>query len=156
MNQVQDVMSRQVITVKPDMDIHTLARTLTAAHISGAPVVDDEGQLVGVVSLYDLVAHEGQVGDTETAAYWHGEPRLPGGYSMIDLSQSETTVAHIMTEAVYSIDEKAGLVELCDFFLKGEIHRMLVTRDGHLTGIVTPTDLIRCLRHQLTLPIPAS
>ncbi|MBT9587247.1 CBS domain-containing protein [bacterium] len=156
MLQVRDVMSRDVLTVNTDMDIHTLARTLTAAHISGAPVLDGKGELVGVVSLHDLVHHEGQVGDTETAAYWHGEPRLPGGYNLVDLSKSETTVEQIMTPAVYSLDEDAGLVELCDFFLKGEIHRVLVTHKGKLVGIVTPTDMIRCLRHQLTLPIPAS
>ena len=156
MLQVRDVMSRDLMTVSTEMDIHTLARKLTSAHISGAPVIDAQGQLVGVVSLHDLVAHEGQVGDTETAAYWHGDPKLPRGFNLMDLSQSETTVAHIMTPAVYSIDENAGLVELCDFFLKGEIHRVLVTRKGELVGIVTPTDLIRCLRHQITLPIPAS
>lgn len=154
MLQVRDVMSTEVLTVTTDMDIHTLARKLTEAHISGAPVVDARGSLVGVVSLYDLAHHEGQVGDTETAAYWHGDPRLPAGYSMLDLSQSETTVEQIMTPAVYSLDERAGLVELCDFFLRGDIHRVLVTRRGKLVGIVTPTDLIRCLRKQITLPQP--
>ena len=149
MKQVRDVMSRQLLTVTTEMDIHSLARKLTGAHISGAPVVDGQGKLVGVVSLYDLACHEGQVGDTETAAYWHGEPRLPGGYSLLDLSESETTVEQIMTPAVYSLDEAASLSDLCDFFLKGEIHRVLVTHQGKLTGIVTPTDMIRCLRSQL-------
>lgn len=153
MQQVRDIMSSDVLTVSTDMDIHTLARTLTGAHISGAPVVDRLGKLVGVVSLYDLAFHEGQVGDTETAAYWHGEPRLPGGYSLLDLSQSETTVGHIMTPALYSIDEKAGLVELCDFFLKGEIHRVLVTRRDKLVGIVTATDMIRAMRQLLSQPV---
>ena len=76
---VAEIMTRKVVTVGPDLDIHSLARTLTQARVSGAPVVDDEGHLIGVVSLSDLVAHEGQVGDTETAAYWHADPRLPGG-----------------------------------------------------------------------------
>jgi CBS domain-containing protein len=146
---VADIMTREVITVRPDLDIHSLARLLTQAHVSGAPVVDDQGHLVGVVSLSDLVAHEGQVGDTETAAYWHGDPRLPGGYSMVDLSQSETQVHHIMTPATFHIDRGVGLLELCDFFLLGQIHRVLVTDQGRLVGIVTPTDLLRAIRPML-------
>lgn len=154
MLKVCDIMSPKVLTVDDTMDIHSLARKLTEERISGAPVIDENAQLVGVVSLYDLVKHEGQVGDTETAPYWHGDSRLPGGYHQVDLSESITTVAQIMTPAVYSIDEQAGLVELCDFFLKGEIHRVLVTRGEKLVGIVTPTDLISCLREQLTLATP--
>lgn len=153
MQQVRDLMSRNVLTVTADLDIQSLARKLAAAHISGAPVVDDKGKLIGVVSRHDLASHERPAGGSETAAYWQGDPRLPGGYSVLDLSQSEKTVEQIMTPAVYSIDEDAGLVELCDFFLKGEIHRVLVTRKGKLAGIVTPTDMIRCLRQQLTQPI---
>lgn len=142
-------MTKNVITVREDLDIHSLARKLTGHHISGAPVVSDSGELVGVVSLHDLAHHEGQVGDTETAAYWHGDPRLPGGFSMVDLSQSETTVGQIMTPAVYTIDENASLRELCDLILQGDIHRVLVTHQNNLVGIATATDLVKAFRATL-------
>jgi len=149
MQKAKDIMTREVLTVPQTMDIHTLARTLSTARISGAPVVGEHGELVGVVSLHDLVHHEGQVGDTETAAYWHSDPRLPRGYNLMDLSQSETTVEQIMTPAVYSVSENASLSEVCDYFLKGEIHRVLVTEGGKLRGIITPTDMIRCFQKHL-------
>jgi CBS domain-containing protein len=154
MLKVTDIMTTKVITVDDTMDIHSLSRKLISERISGAPVINENGQLVGVVSLYDLVKHEGQVGDTESAPYWFGNSRLPAGYHEEDLSESTTIVQQIMTPAVHSIDEQAGLIELCDFFLNGDIHRVLVTKDEKLVGIVTPSDVIGCLREQLTQPHP--
>ena len=145
---VRDIMSTELITVNENTDIHSLARLLTEARISGCPVVDDRGQPVGVVSLHDLVRRQGEVGDSPSA-YWQGGPGLPRGYSLTDVSPSTVKVGEIMTPACYSIDEMADLVELCEFFLKGEIHRVLVTRHDKLVGIVTSTDIIRVLHHKL-------
>lgn len=149
---VRDLMCPEVITVKEGMDIHSLARLLTEARITGCPVVNEQEELVGVVSLFDLASHQAAVGDAEAASYWQSNPRLPGGYSVQDLSRSQTTVAQVMTPACYSVDWETEVADLCDFFLKGEIHRVLVTRGGKLAGIVTGTDLLRLLR-QMLLPV---
>ena len=149
MLQVKDVMSRDVLTTTEDTDIHSVARMLTDYRISGAPVVDKKGNPVGVISLHDLAFHQGQVGDSQAAAYWHDQPAMSKGFSVHDLSKSTTLVKDVMTPAVHSIDQDASLVELCDFFTKGMIHRVLVTQGGELVGIVTTSDLVGVLKKLL-------
>lgn len=144
---VRDIMSRNVVTIDEDADVQALVRLLTEKRISGCPVTNRRGKLVGVVSLYDLALRDGE----SAAQYWQGSPILPRGYSLQDFSsESSVLVGQIMTPAIYSISEDADLQQLCDFFLEGEIHRVLVTDDKEeLVGIVTGTDLIRVLREQL-------
>lgn len=144
---VRDIMSRNVVTIDEDADVQALVRLLSEKRISGCPVTDRKGKLVGVVSLYDLALRDGE----SAAQYWQGNPTLPRGYSLQDFSaQSTVQVSQIMTPAIFSISQDADLQQLCDFFLEGEIHRVLVTDEREeLVGIVTGSDLIRVLRDRL-------
>ena len=64
-----DVMTRAVITVKPETSIHEIAKLLCDHHISGVPVIDDEERLLGIVSEGDLIGH----------AHWPVNSVDPGG-----------------------------------------------------------------------------
>src|SRR5262245_59063032 len=62
---VQDVMTADVVTARPDMSLKEAARTMTTHGISGMPVLDDEGFVVGVISEADLIAKEAQEPETD-------------------------------------------------------------------------------------------
>ncbi|MBI3928216.1 MAG: CBS domain-containing protein [Armatimonadetes bacterium] len=154
---VEDLMQKEVVCVPLEMSITELARLLTSRRISGAPVIDPDGKLVGVVSLVDVAIHVSQAEMDLTPVHYSGRWWKDGGIDqdslfdgfMVQEFSSSTSVADIMTPAAYQIAEDAELLELVDLMLAGGIHRAIVTRGGQVVGIVTTTDLMRFLRGHL-------
>lgn len=129
----KDLMTRQVATLTPLTTIGEAARFLTDQRISGAPVVDARGNILGVVSQTDLVRHQsGKAPDG-----WPGEPSAVDG--------AEVPVVSVMTGAVVTCEEDTPLDEVARLMLDRRIHRVLVTRQGKLCGIVTAMDLLRAV-----------
>lgn len=135
----KSVMKRKVITVKENLLASELARLFEAKHISGAPVVDPAGRLVGVVSKSDLVRHECE----GTDLYKDSDEPLPKGFHVEN--PDRTTVADIMTPAVIEATEDAPASQLARLMRKRHIHRVFITRDKRLKGIVTTLDLLKLL-----------
>ncbi|MBM3465481.1 MAG: CBS domain-containing protein [Armatimonadetes bacterium] len=140
------------------MPLDELAQLLTTRMISGAPVVDEDGEVVGVVSLADLVANaaRGQ-GEAQIASHpryysdaWVDEAVLDG-FSVEQVSSS-MLVMDIMTPVVYVVDEKDTLPRLVDLLLTARVHRAMVTDGDSVTGIVTTMDLIRAIPTLMGVP----
>lgn len=153
MKVAKDIMSTNLVSVLEETTLPTLSKMLREKDISGVPVLDRTGRPVGVVSMYDLLNVGGREADpdAEASQYWATSPRLPKGFHELDGAKAHMTVGDIMTPAVYSVEESTPIAEICDFFTNGQIHRVLVTRGGELTGIITATDLIAELKAILTL-----
>lgn len=111
-------MKRRVVTVASETPLAEVALILDRRQISGMPVLSRKGHILGVVSRTDLLRH-----DTE---------REPG-----------LTAADAMTPWAVSLEETTPVDELARQMLSKRIHRILVTRDGRLVGIVTSLDLLR-------------
>lgn len=160
MKTLKDVMKRDVITVPPDMPVSELAGLLTNRMISGAPVVDASGQVLGVVSLSDVAGFSatGRTGLETDRNLYYGVPEmedyLVGFFTVHDLAP-EATVADIMTSAVYTLGEGATVLEAADLMRSSRIHRILVTEEGRPTGIVTTMDLVGALCDLLREPAAA-
>ena len=120
-----DVMSSNVVSVRADMTLDELATFLTDHQISGAPVLDGHGRLVGVVSQTDIAEAEGLRGRPE--------------------EEAEAVVGDIMTPTAYTVPHDTPVADLARTMVAGRVHRLLVTRDGHVVGIVTSLDLLRVL-----------
>jgi CBS domain-containing protein len=141
---IKDIMQRKVIKVEPEMPVADLAAFLTGHGISGAPVTEG-GKLVGVVSLYDIVASGPPRGELRPHYFrqeWM-EEAVNEGFTVESIG--DKTVRDIMNPAVYSLGEDASLNELVEMMLKGRIHRVIITRNHKLVGIVTTTDLVRLI-----------
>lgn len=135
----KSVMKKKVITVRENLLARELAQLFEDKHISGAPVVDRQGALVGVVSKSDLVRHEVEGADV----YADSEQPLPKGFHVEN--PDRTTVADIMTPAVITASEDAPAAELARLMRKRRIHRVFITREKRLKGIVTTLDLLKLL-----------
>ncbi len=150
----KDIMTTDVITVRDDMNVHDLANFFTEEMISGAPVVDEDNRLIGVVSVSDIVRNDMRrstiiAGDRENNYYLQG---WQDNFDESDLKELHLekddglTVADIMTPLLFKVSEAAAIAEMADIMIKGRIHRLLVTRDDKVVGIITTLDMLTTMR----------
>jgi CBS domain-containing protein len=147
-----DVMSSELLTVRDDMTVAELAEFLLDNEISGAPVEDVEGRLVGVVSLSDVAR---SMSGRDEAVLAHPEPEFylrswEERFNAEDLAglrvaESEETVGEIMTPAIYAVDEETPISRVAERMIDAKIHRLLVTREKKVVGILSTTDLLGLL-----------
>lgn len=149
----RDVMNPDVLTVRDDMSVTDLAEFLTDNEISGAPVEDAEGRLIGVVSLTDLAAaFSGQrdqaVLDRSEPAFYvrNWEERFNAeDIAGLRVGESEATVGEIMTPSIFAVDEEMPISRVAEKMIHSHIHRLLVTRDRRVVGILSTSDLLGLL-----------
>lgn len=167
---VSEIMVTPVRTVPPDLSVSGFIRILLAEQITGAPVVDGENRLLGVVSSSDVMRallseEEVAAGDTlmdpgPTHRKAGDDPQevLLGYFQSSEPSDalltfaanagpvlSDLTVGDIMTRAAFTIAPDATVRELAAFLTRGRIHRSLVVERGALRGIVTSSDVVRLI-----------
>jgi CBS domain-containing protein len=147
-----DVMNRQVLAVRPDMTVHELATFLTENQITGAPVLDRQGRLVGVVSETDIMESDGERADlvrdrSDPEFELRGWEDKASADEIRDLhvEQGDLLVRDIMTPAAYTVPHDTPVPQLAQTMIAGRIHRLLVTRDQRVVGIVTSLDLLKLL-----------
>ena len=151
---VNKVMRDEVLAVEAGWSLDQLADFLVDKSISGAPVTAADGQLIGVVSLTDIVRqsrlqdHDTGVNDTHDVYLYELERRMSRDELRELHVQYETPalVRDIMTPMIFSVSENTSVQEVADTMLKGGIHRVFVTRDSKLIGIVTALDMLQVIR----------
>ena len=146
----KDIMNTDVLSVRDDMTVQELAGFLTEREILGAPVVDSEGEVVGVVSCTDIVQSTTNEADIllekPTGFYEHGwEDKLdPEEMVRLHVEENESLpVREIMTPTIYTVPEDTALAEIAKAMVAGRIHRLLVTRGSRLVGIITTLDMLK-------------
>lgn len=139
----KDIMRKDVVTVTPYMTLKELAQTLTDGGISGAPVVDGDGKILGVVSQTDLVRAERESSPNDVGFY-HKETDEAATASGFHYEDPDTRrVEQIMTPGGLSCDVETPVEDVARLMLARRIHRVLVTRRGGLVGIITTMDIMR-------------
>jgi CBS domain-containing protein len=147
----RDIMNTDVFSVRDDMTVQELASFLTEREILGAPVVDSEGEVVGVVSCTDIVQSTATEADIlleklTPGFYEHGwEDKLdPEEIVRLHVEENESLpVREIMTPTIYTVPEDTALPEIAKAMVAGRIHRLLVTRGSRLVGIITTLDMLK-------------
>ena len=124
--QVKDYMTTKLISFKADQSMHDAMEVLLSKRISGAPVVDDQNHLVGVLSEGDCLKEV-----------------IRGKYN--NSPHSSGTVGDYMTKEVITISPDTSIFEAADQFLSKRIRRFPVVRDGKLLGQLSQKDIMRAL-----------
>jgi predicted transcriptional regulator len=151
---VSDIMQREVLAVENNWPLDQLARFLTDHQI--APVIAEDDSLLGVVSLTDIVRHSGtpesHAAEHSTHEYYLHGLEMQVGQNVSRTfhveEESSVTVQDIMTPMIFEINENASVQEAADTMVKGHIHRLFVTRKGHISGIVTALDILAAISDQ--------
>ena len=156
---VSDIMTQSVFTISTNCSMTEAAKSLIKHEVSGAPVVDEQGRCVGILSTTDFTRRE-QWPDVE-----YGSSR---GNDFVLKSDSEWGTLHIeediedrvgrhMTTAVQTIAASASISEAVRYMSGEHIHRLVVIdSNSHPVGIVTSLDLITALASEMedTAPVP--
>jgi CBS domain-containing protein len=139
-----DVMSRDVVTCRPDDEVAKVVKLLAERDVSALPVVDDSGMVVGVISEADLMRRE-EI-DTEKHRPWWLEAVTPGITLAKEFAKEHgRKVDEIMSDTVVSASEDTSLGEIATLLEKHRIKRVPILRDGKLVGIVSRSNLIQAL-----------
>ncbi|HEX5453177.1 MAG TPA: CBS domain-containing protein [Stellaceae bacterium] len=151
-------MTTDVISVTPDTSVQELARLLCERNISGAPVVDANNRIVGIVSEGDLLHR------TETETEHHTERRRARWLESFATERALARdyvkshgrlVRDVMTRDVIAVPDTAELAEVADLLETKRIKRVPVLRDGKLVGILSRANLVRALAAGRDLPAEA-
>ena len=121
---VKDYMARTLITFKPDTDVLDAVHDLVANRIAGAPVVDDEGNLIGMLSELDCM-----------------KVALDAGYH----DRWGGPVADYMTTATKTVDAQMSIIDLAQEFVDSSFRRFPVMQDNRLVGQISRRDVLRAL-----------
>ena len=139
-----DIMRKDVVTVRDTATVKELARLLVERRISGAPVVDASGKLVGVVSQTDLVRGVREDPQPHEVPAYHADlDRWLGRRGYQVEAPDFKLVREVMTPGVIAADVKTPVIELAKTMARKHIHRLIITEKKKIAGIVTSMDILQ-------------
>ena len=121
---VRDYMATDLVTVTPQMDVHRAMKILLQHQISGAPVIDGKGELVGILAIKDCLK-------IAFSASYHKEWGGP--------------VSEFMSADVQTIESDTDIVAAAEIFLKVRYRRFPVLTEGRLVGLISRYDVLQAL-----------
>jgi CIC family chloride channel protein len=126
---VSELMQTDVQTIPPDAVVNDAVVSLAESHITGLPVVDGGGRLVGVISTTDILASEEEVEDPAArTALFEG-----------------TLVRDLMTPRPLTITPEASVEEAAQEMLYADVHRLFVIDGKRVVGVISTTDIVRAV-----------
>jgi CBS domain-containing protein len=142
-----EIMTTEVITVKPHTTVEELARVLIDNHISGVPVVDDAGNLVGIVTEHDLIKKEKRLHIPTVVQIFDAFIYLESSkHFEADLKKTlATKVGDICNSPVTTVEEDATVTEIATIMSEQNIHILPVMRGGRMVGVIGKEDVLRAI-----------
>jgi CBS domain-containing protein len=141
---IEEVMTRDVVTVTPATSIQSAAKMMADHGISGLPVVDADRRLVGIISEGDLILRQRSRSPSKRP-WWRRFFDDAEGLAREYRKVAGTTVAEVMTRPVVSINPVFGVETAASILHARGFRRLPVVRDGKLVGIISRGDLVRAL-----------
>lgn len=139
-----DIMSMNVISVSPETDIHEVAKTLLDGRVSAVPVVDDQGNLLGMISEGDLLRRR-ESGTERESSWWLRLLQNPNELAEEYVKTHGQTAKDVMTREVITVTEETPVSEIAAILEKNRIKRVPVLHDGKVVGIVSRANLLHGL-----------
>lgn len=144
---VGEIMTKDVVTVKKSTTLRELAEIFSSRRIGSVPVVNDNGNLIGIVTETDLIAQDRElhiptvVSLFDWVIYLESEKKFEEDLKKI----TGQTVADILTENVETVTPATTVAEVAGLMCSKTIHAIPVVERGEIVGIVSRIDLIRSM-----------
>lgn len=145
---VRDVMTPDVVTFAAGDDVHEAMREMLRRDIDGAPVVDDEGVVVGLLTTADLIVADARVHLPTVVTLLGAYIELPSSKRRLDADVAKalgSTVGEVMGEAAPAVGPDDTVETAASILHEQEIDRLCVVDEGELVGIVTRKDIVRAI-----------
>jgi CBS domain-containing protein len=139
---IEQIMTRDVVTVTPETPLKDVASLLTKCHISGAPVCTAGGRVLGVVSEADILRREEGIAPGVGGRFRWLFRRLDGELDKV----SAHTAGDAMTAPALTVRPGQRVADAARLMVEHRINRLPVVAHGHLVGIVTRADLVRAFQ----------
>lgn len=144
-------MSRRVVSVTPDTPIRIAAQLMLEHKISGLPVVDAAGGVVGIISERDLLRDDGKGTD---GSPWLKLMIAPEGLAERPAQLRDRKVEEVMTPNPLTVTPASSLGDACRLIEERGFKRLPVVQDGKLVGVIARADLVRALAQSLGKTAP--
>jgi CBS domain-containing protein len=142
-----DLMVPNPISLRAEASVAEAMLLFTEKGITAAPVIDDSGRPIGVISRSDLLIHHCEDEKQRGGACFHAS-----SFESVDATPKPNTtmnVADLMTPAVFAVSEDAPVDRVVSDMLGLQVHRLFVVdKDGTLVGIITTIDVLRHLKRE--------
>jgi len=140
-----DIMTTSIVSASPDMSVRQAAGTMVFAGISGMPVIDEEGNLLGIVTEGDLM-HRAEIGTgVKQRAWWLELVASTRELASQYVKEHARKVSDVMTTDVATVSETCPVADIAELLERKRIKRVPVLRDGKVVGVVSRANLIRAL-----------
>jgi len=146
----KDIMTRDVLVVKPDTSIEELSSILVKNEISGVPVVDDSGALYGIVTENDLISRNKRlhiptvVSFLDAAIYLESSKKFEQEVKRL----TATRVGDICVRKVVTIAEDTTVMDIATIMSEKKVHLLPVLKAGKVVGIVGKRDVVKAVVRQ--------
>lgn len=148
MLKAKDFMKKDVITIRPEATVEELARLLIEHKISGAPVMDDKKNVIGIVTENDLINQNKRLHIPTVISLFDAFFVLGSGKIEEEIKKmTAVTVGEICNKKVVSITEETSLEEIATIMSEKKIHLLPVLRDGIVVGIVGKADVVSAITY---------
>jgi predicted transcriptional regulator len=138
------IMTRQVLSVTPDTPVLEAANTMLQQHISGLPVIDKSGKLIGIVSEGDFI-RRAEIGTGRKRGRWLKFLIGPGKSASEFVHEQGRKVSEVMTPEPYTVTEDTPLEDIVQLMEKKNVKRLPVMRGDAIVGIVTRSNLLQAV-----------
>ena len=147
MAKAKDIMTKDVVTVTAAMTVEELARLFLKHGISGAPVVDEEGNLNGIVTENDLIKMEQRLHIPTVITIFDAVIYLGSSKKFEDdiRRMAATKVEDIYKKDAVTVEESATIEDIATIMCEKKIHHIPVVKKGKLVGIVGKKDIVRAI-----------
>lgn len=145
---IRDIMTPDPVTVSPDTPVTEVARLMIDMSIGGVPVVDNEGDLLGIVTESDLIVQEADVRFPSFVHFLDAYIFVPGALHRFEekfRKSMAATAGDLMTIDVETVEADLLVSEVAGSMMKKRLKRFPVMEEGRLVGIVTMADIVRLL-----------
>ena len=140
---ISELMNSDVVSARPGMTVAEVRNLLATRGISGAPVVEASGKILGVVSQSDLVRQTEQRTTVGESGRFFTNVDDYRDLANLPRDLSDAPVESVMTKEVYTVPRDSSAAVGASIMRERKVHRLLVTDQGVLVGVVTSLDLLR-------------
>jgi predicted transcriptional regulator len=148
----RDIMTPHVKSVPQSWTMQQFSAFLADNNISGSPVANDQGDLIGIATLKDIADFHLNSVNSDYEAKLSEEEKLEARRLRMmifeGMAKLPVEVSDIMTPIIFSVDEETAIVDVAKLMMKEHLHRVFVKKGDDLSGIITTYDLLKVIADQ--------